>query len=145
MPLALRDLIEIVFYHEVSSNIVGHPPRGHLEGYSFQHIKFHSLFNLNCLKFNSMSEEIFHPEVMDCYHQYEYYEVVADGPNDPEDLNFTHTLNVEARLSLDEPHIHYFRIVPLESQHIESRKVVYLPPGTIVKFSTGMRSKLRKV
>jgi hypothetical protein len=29
MPLALRDLIEMVFYHEVSSNIVGHPPRGH--------------------------------------------------------------------------------------------------------------------
>jgi hypothetical protein len=99
---------------------------------------------LSFAKMNSMSEEISHPEVIDCYHQYEYYEVIADGPNDPEDLNFIHTLNVEARLRIDEPHIRYFRIVPLESQNIESRKVVYLPPGTIVKFSTGMRSKKRQ-
>ena len=105
---------------------------------------FPFLLNLSCPKLNSMSEEISHPEVIDCYHQYEYYEVIADGPNDPEDLNFIHTLNVEARLRPDEPHIRYFRIVPLESQNIESRKVVYLPPGTIVKFSTGMRSKSRK-
>jgi hypothetical protein len=95
-------------------------------------------------KLNSMNEDISHPEVIDCYHQYEYYEVISDGPNDPEDLNLIHTLNVEARLRIDEPHIRYFRIVPLESQNIESRKVVYLPPGTIVKFSTGMRSKKRQ-
>lgn len=92
-----------------------------------------------------MSEEISHPEVIDCYHQYEYYEVIADGPNDPEDLNFICTMNVEARFKAGEPFIRYFRIVPLESQNIDARKVVYLSPGTIVKFSSGMRSKLRNV
>jgi hypothetical protein len=107
-------------------------------------MNFLVFWNLSFPKLNSMSEEISHPEVIDCYHQYEYYEVIADGPNDPEDLNFICTLNVEARLKAGEPFIRYFRIVPLESQNIESRKVVYLPPGTIVKFSTGMKSKNRK-
>jgi hypothetical protein len=91
-----------------------------------------------------MREEISHPEVIDCYHQYEYYEVIADGPNDPEDLNLIHTLNPDVRLRVGEPFIRYFRIVPLKMQEHESRKVVYLPPGTIVKFSTGMRGKNRK-
>ena len=91
-----------------------------------------------------MSEEISHPEVIDCYHQYEYYEVIADGPNDPEELNLIQTFDVVAKLKAGEPHIRYFRIVPLGWQNIESRKVVYLPPGTIVKFSTGMRSKSGK-
>lgn len=105
---------------------------------------FPFLLNLSCPKLNSMSEEISHPEVIDCYHQYEYYEVIADGPNDPEELNLIQTFDVVAKLKAGEPHIRYFRIVPLGSQNIESRKVVYLPPGTIVKFSTGMRSKSRK-
>ena len=99
---------------------------------------------LSFAKMNAMSEEISHSEVIDCYHQYEYYEVIADGPNDPEDLNLIQTFDVVAKLKAGEPHIRYFRIVPLESQNIESRKVVYLPPGTIVKFSTGMRSKKRQ-
>ena len=108
-------------------------------------MKFPFLLNLSCPKLNSMSEEISHPEVIDCYHQYEYYEVITDGPNDPEDLNFIQTLDVVAKLKAGEPFIRYFRIVPLESQNIDARKVVYLPPGTIVKFSSGMRSKLRNV
>jgi hypothetical protein len=107
-------------------------------------MNFLVFWNLSSPKLNSMSEEISHPEVIDCYHQYEYYEVIADGPNDPEDLNFIHTLDVVAKLKAGEPLIRYFRIVPLESQNIDSRKVVYLPPGTIVKFSTGMRSKNRQ-
>ena len=104
---------------------------------------FSFLLNLSCPKLNSMSEEISHPEVMDCYHQYEYYEVIADGPNDPEDLNLIATLDPIVRLRIGEPHIRYFRIVPVNKYEQESRKVVYLPPGTIVKFSTGMRSKNR--
>jgi hypothetical protein len=107
-------------------------------------MNFLVFWNLSFSKLNSMSKEISHPEVIDCYHQYEYYEVIADGPNDPEDLNLIHTLNPDVRLRVGEPFIRYFRIVPLKMQEHESRKVVYLPPGTIVKFSTGMRSKNRK-
>jgi hypothetical protein len=104
-------------------------------------MNFLVFWNLSFPKLNSMSEEIFHPQVIDCYHQHEYYEVIADGPNDPEELNLIATFDPVVQLRLGEPHIRYFRIVPADIQHLESRKVVYLPPGTIVNFSSGMRRK----
>ena len=88
-----------------------------------------------------MSDETNFPDVISAYHQYEYYEVIADDENDPEDIQLVHTLTPVVDLKLGEPWIKYFRIVPVYPRDTEGKRVVYLPPGTIVKFSTGARSK----
>ena len=92
-------------------------------------------------KFQIMSDETNFPNVISAYHQYEYYEVIADDENDPKDIQLVATLDPVIEQRVDEPLIQYFRIVPVYPRDMEGKRVVYLPPGTIVKFSTGARSK----